>query len=447
MSNTTKNVTTISSNIAELKFVKLGDMGLNPAVSSILATNPTVSWAKFILTDSMPNQNGQRVPKDEFANLIESGLYMPLKMALGEVAEGHDEAEPLGVITNLRQEGDQILALAAMWTAERPDDINLLKKKIKEDSVEISWEILFGHSDIDDSGVENLHDLTLRAATIVGTPAYSGRTPITAIAAKRKAAKKSPKKSGTAKPREWGETYINNLSDDSFLYIGRGGTQSTERLFPYKDMLGNVDVKRLKKSLAETGESGLPENVLKGVRVRAQRLLRAIDEANASVMSSFIDNLEDIDLDKLEELSQKVAELTLKSETATQLITEKTTELDAKTSELNALLEEVESLREYKASVEAEEAKAGKLEDIKLKFKEAGLNKEDEYFTDNEEKLLVLEEASLEFMIQELVAFAEEGNDASQANTSRIPNFSGKVTPKSDISSLVKALKKQESEE
>jgi len=477
MTKTTDNIAEISSSISAVEFVKLGDIGLNAAMSSILATNPTVSWAKFILTDSLPNQNGQRVPKEEFDNLIESGLYMPLKMALGEIAEGHELAAPLGVITNLRQEGDQILALAAMWAAERPEDIRLLKSRIQEDSVEISWEILYGHSDLDETGVENLYDLTLKAATIVGSPAYAGRTPVTAIAAKGK--KKSParkpaakkkvvieeletiieepvveeppvKTKGVSRPRKWGDTYINNLSDDSFLYKGRGVTQPIERLFPYKDALGNVDVERLTESLAETGESGLPENVLKGVRVRAQRLLRAIDEANAtSATSSLNDNLEDIDLDKLEELTQKVAELTLKSETATQLVTEKTAELDAKTAELTTMLEELEGLREYKASIEEVEAKAGKLEDIKLKFKEAGLNREDEYFTENEETLLSLGEASLEFMIQELVAFAgkfSDESDTSVANTSGIPPLTGGSTTKTDLNSLVEALKKQESE-
>ena len=57
--------------------------------------NPTVTWAKFILTDDRKNANGERVPKEEFHNLLRTGVHMPVKMALGEISQGHPDTKPL----------------------------------------------------------------------------------------------------------------------------------------------------------------------------------------------------------------------------------------------------------------------------------------------------------------------------------------------------------------
>jgi hypothetical protein len=156
---------------------------IKEAVSSTVSDNITLSWAKFILTDDQPNENKKRVPKSEFSNLIRSGTYMPFKMAYEKPNEGHEESFPLGVIAQLKQSGNQIVALAALWRREREQDIEYLKTCIAEKKpVNVSWEILHDDSKVDEAGIEDLIGTSLRGVTIVGRPAYAGRTPVLQLA-------------------------------------------------------------------------------------------------------------------------------------------------------------------------------------------------------------------------------------------------------------------------
>lgn len=148
-----------------------------------VSLNPAFNWAKLVLTDDAPNANGQKVPLEEFSNLIRTGYFAPIKMAKGKINEGHEDSEPLGVITHLKQTDNQIRCMAALWSRERPGDIEYLKNKYeKGEPLNISWEILYTDSRKNENGVEELLGTSLRAATIVGMPAYAGRTPITALA-------------------------------------------------------------------------------------------------------------------------------------------------------------------------------------------------------------------------------------------------------------------------
>lgn len=156
---------------------------IKDAVASTVSDNPTISWAKFILTDDMPNENKMRVPQEEFSNLIRSGTYMPFKMAYERPKNGHEESHPLGVIAQLKQSGNQVIALAALWIREREQDIDYIKACIKDKiPVNVSWEILHDTSTIDEAGIENLVGTSLRGVTIVGRPAYAGRTPVLEVA-------------------------------------------------------------------------------------------------------------------------------------------------------------------------------------------------------------------------------------------------------------------------
>ncbi len=154
--------------------------------------NPTVTWAKFILTDDLKNANGERIPKEEFENIIKSGIHMPVKMAIGEISPGHPGTKPLGSITHLKEVSTEdgvsmIVALAALWGHERPADVEFIKKRYAEGkSVDISWEILYEDA-IFNPEFESMDLLgtVLSAATVVGNPAYSGRTPFLSIAAKK----------------------------------------------------------------------------------------------------------------------------------------------------------------------------------------------------------------------------------------------------------------------
>lgn len=282
-----------------------------------VSLNPTFRWCKFILTDDQPNKNKRRVPQDEFDNLIQTGIFAPIKMAVGEIKPGHDDSMPLGVITALKKENNYIQGLAALWSKERPEDVEFVKKSYDEGKpLQLSWEILYSELVAEDNGVEALKGTALRATTFVGMPAYAGRTPVLEVA-------------------------------------------STD------------------------------------------------EEATTT--------LEEKDLDRIEELEAKVEELTQS--------------LATKTTELETVVAEKEALAQFKADVEKEQANSAKLLQIKTKFTEAGIGKDETYFTENSEKLLSLDENTLDFMVQELVAFAAAHKDTEdKSSTNRVPNFTSDNT-------------------
>jgi hypothetical protein len=139
--------------------------------------------AKFVLTDDLPNANKQRIPETEFDNIIKTGVYMPIKMALGEIKDGHEDSKPIGVISHLKKVANQVIGLAALWGRERPEDVQMIKERyLKKQPLQLSWEMFFSESTINEDGVEDLKGTALRAITLVGLPAYGGRTPIIAVA-------------------------------------------------------------------------------------------------------------------------------------------------------------------------------------------------------------------------------------------------------------------------
>jgi hypothetical protein len=144
--------------------------------------NPLLTYVKFILTDDKPNSNNNRIPKEEFANIIKSGLFMPLKMAFGGISENHEDSFPIGVITHLREDDDKIRGIGALWNKERPEDVDFIKKRYAEGKpLDLSWEIGYKDSSLDENGIEILRGCILRATTLIGIPAYQGRTNITDV--------------------------------------------------------------------------------------------------------------------------------------------------------------------------------------------------------------------------------------------------------------------------
>lgn len=371
--------------------------------SASISLNPAVSWVKFVLTDDQPNKNKQRIPQEEFGNLIRTGIFMPLKMAKGAIKDGHDGAEPIGVITHLKQVGNQILGLAALWSKEREADIASLKALASKNSpINLSWEILYGQSETSDDGVESLHDTSLRATTIVGMPAYGGRTPILAVAAK------------------FSPAYLSKLSDESFLYVEVG-----ERKYPYRDLDGNLDVEELNR--IKSTPTAIDENLRDTILAKVDSLLL---ETHSEEGQS---NSEDINLDKIEELEAKVSELETKLADATKQLEDKQTEATSVSDELN-------SLREFKSAIELKEANSAKLAEIQKKFSEAGVIKEESYFKDNAENLLKLDTAALDFMIQEIVAFSNKPEKVEETASTKIPNLQS-ASKKMTISEIATALR------
>jgi hypothetical protein len=309
------------------------------AASASISLNPNVAWMKFLLTDDQHNANKQRIPREEFANVLRTGLFMPLKMAYGEVSEGHDDTFPLGVMTHLKTEGNSIQALAALWDRERHEDVEFLRNRYSEGKgIDISWELTYTDEDVEEEGVA-LKNVSMNAATIVGMPAYQGRTTALALS--------SVEKEG--------------------------------------DLMDTIE------------------------KTEHERLLN----------------------EQKGQFEAQIAEL------QASLTTVQT--------ELDALKPQYEELANYKQTIEEAEAKKTKLTSIKNKFKDAGLDITDEYFTEKEEALAGMTDEQLEFFIQELVAAfkpAEEGQASISITSQGVPAIRGKETTTITQKDMVEYLNK-----
>ncbi len=413
---TNKQTSVIFNTNSEFVLSLVDNDELDQEAEAAVVKNPASSWIKFGLTDDLPNENKQRVPQEEFVNLINTGVFMPLKMARGIIKPGHENSEPLGVITHLKKSGNKIVGLATVWNKERKEDVALLKElSRKKEPINISWEILYEDSKPSEQfdGVEDLLNVSLKAATIVGNPAYKGRTQILAMAA------------------AWSKPYLSELSDDNFLMVKQVEDGKT-RLFPYKDKNNKVDVEQLKLALSTVEETDLSVEDKKEIKKLAERLLT---EANSSFIEENI-NPEDDKLEELEVYKTKVTELTTALATAEEA-------LKSKTDTLEEVLPQLEELKAYKVSIEKTSADAEKFDSIKKKFSDASIEKSDDYFAEHKDFLLALDEKTLDFTIQELVSFAESSTKKTTEGTSsvRVPNVQN--TKSTGLKSLAEELRKQ----
>lgn len=312
------NLLKLNENVVELilEGIDSSEEVFSEEMASIVKNN-MVTWAKFILTDDKPNKNKRIIPQEQFDNIIKSGIHMPIKMAYEEIGEYHDDAIPIGVITNLKKVKNQVVGLAAFWNKERPEDVAMLKERYASDKpINVSWEILAKENENEDGNIE-LEDVSLRAATIVGLPAYGGRTPVLQMASKFK------------------------LQEDKIL----------------------DELEKIKKELQDAKEANA-------------KLAEELKEAKASTMT-------------FDELSK-----------------------------------EAQELRKFKEEVDAEKEREEKLASLKEKFVESGINKDEEYFVENGDRLLKLDDESIAFMLQEMVAFAEKSEEkASEEKKAKAPNF------------------------
>lgn len=140
--------------------------------------------------------------------------------------------------------------------------------------------------------------------------------------------------------------------------------------------------------------------------------------------------LEDKNVDELELAKAKISELENKIKELESSLAEKEASLSTASTELT-------ELREFKNTVEKERADAERFKAIKQKFSDAKIEKDDTYFESQRQTLLAMEDSALDFMIQELTAFAEKLSATSSKNDGKeikIPNIEGKepkdLTPK-----------------
>lgn len=323
---------------------------LKMAMASLLPMpekNRNIAWGSFVLLDDLPNGNGVRIPLEEFDNVIKSAEYMPLKMEFGTIKGKHEGSQPLGVIARLVKQvdsvlGNKIFGIAGLWLKERPNDIVALREAIaKNEGVDISWELEYINEDLAEDGILNLRDIGVTAATIVGNPAYQGRTPMFEIAEQNK-----------------------NSEDDKTL-------------------------------------------------------------------------------DDKELIQQKYSELETKFQESETKLAEATKLLSEKTAEVEALTAKVAELQEFKDSVDKEKADADKLEAIKAKFTEYGLEKSDDYFAEKKDFLLGLEDTELTFMLDELKAVKPA--TSTEASQSIVPNLGAGNTGGVTSDDLLAYLKNRKS--
>lgn len=301
------------------------------AMASINHNKAFCTPIKFIFTDSFANANKQRIPEGEFDNVVQTGVNMPIKAS--DLFEGiagtkHDGASPFGVITHLAKSGNTVKGLGLLWKQERPEEVEYIKECYeKRIPINLSWEIGYTDSAISDDGIEDLLGVVVRATTIVGDPAYQGRTPILSMAQ-------------------------------------RNSTES------------NMD-----------------------------ELQKKIDELEALLVSER---------------------------------TEHETRVKEMEDEMSSLKTQNEELAEYKKNIETTAEKTRREVEIKDKFKENGIEKDDEYFASRMDKFLAFDETELEFFIQEAISF---GTASTHTNDKvEIPNFVDKKT-KVDPTELGKQLR------
>lgn len=348
----------------ELEFAD--ESGLKEAFSAV-TLNQTFQWAKIVVTDDQPNANKMKIPESEFDNLIKTGIHAPVKMAESQQKFlNHDNAagKPIGVIAQLSKENNRIIALVALWKKERPDEVAALKESFKNGQPpQVSWEVSYVESSIDEAEVESLLGTSLDGLAVVSIPAYRGRTSFVAM--------------------------------------------SSESVTEFISYLGKI-----------IEEEEISDEI--------QELLLAKAE---EIIEKFSDK-ESVNLDELQELKDKVAELDKA--------------LKEKEDALATLEKEKSELAEFKNTVEAEKAKAEKLESIKNKFAEAKIEKDEDYFEKNEETLLALSEGELDFMIQEIVSFTARAEE-DQLKNPKIPKIMGVAgslsTPKEIAEALIELRK------
>lgn len=323
------------SDINLITQLELIDDGADNEAFASISLNPTYQWAKIVVTDDQPNANNQRVPLEEFDNIIKTGIFAPIKMGISEITRGHKEAmgKPIGTITQLVKANNKIIALAALWKRERPNDIEYLKNLYQNGTPpNVSWELSIQESSIDDVGIESFKGISLNGLCVVSEPAYTGRTPFIAMASK---------------------------SDES------------DNLDDKEEIIVNED-----------------------------------------------------------EFKQKISDLEATI-----------ADLQSKLSEKDTQLAE---LKEFKDKVEEEKLKETRIAEIKQKFESAKIEKDETFWAEKTSLLLEMEDAAIDFMIQELVAFAEKTASVKEVKNPKVPNFTNEtakeVNPK-QLGMLLRASK------
>jgi len=157
-------------------------------------SHPLQTTLELVLTDFEPNKNRQQIPDSEAENILNTALNMPIKINYQNGKhKGHSEAIPIGAISEVWRDGDQILARSILWKEEYPEIDHYLKTATAEhEYLGTSWEILYQNSETLDN-IEILHGCVFSSTVIVDNPAYGFRTPIRSIAEEKESMEETEK--------------------------------------------------------------------------------------------------------------------------------------------------------------------------------------------------------------------------------------------------------------
>lgn len=173
----TEKTAVFTSAIASIEEVASGDF-----------KHPFLTIAKFIFADDRGNTNRQGIEYEDFPEVAQSAIGMPVKMAFtGTGTDNHTGSVPIGHINamdTVEEDGvHKLIATAALWPSEYPEEITYLKEAYAAGKAPgISWELAYETS-IKKAGIEWLKSIVTKAATFVRTPAYGSRTHLMALAA------------------------------------------------------------------------------------------------------------------------------------------------------------------------------------------------------------------------------------------------------------------------
>jgi hypothetical protein len=366
---------------------------------SSVSLNPNFQWGKVVICDDQPNLNKMRIPESEFDNLIRTGINSPIKMDIGKIT-GHEEAQgkPIGVISQIKKETNKLIALVALWKKEREEDIAMLKDMyLKNQPPQTSWEIGYSESKTDDKGVQDLFGTMLNGLAVVANPAYAGRTGFVAMA------------------EVWTTQYIDDLPDSAFLFIESGGSKDDSgkttprslRHLPVRDKNGKVDPTHATNAISRAPQIKLKD----GSNISPEKTKQLQDKARKLASA---ENSQENSMEELDQLKARVTELE--------------TLLASKETELTSAKSELKTLQDFKTSIDKKEADETKLANIRKKFTEAKIEKDDAFYTEKRETLLGLEDSAVDFMIQEMVAFstAKASTEHQPVEIPNIPNVDAK---------------------
>ena len=116
-------------------------------------------------------------------------------------------------------------------------------------------------------------------------------------------------------------------------------------------------------------------------------------------------------------------------------------ELDTIKAHETDITTELNSLREYKTAVEAEKANATKLDSIKAKFETAGIKKDEAYFTEKKDEFLKMDDATIDFLVQEIVAGF--GQTETSSLKTKVPAMINNTKTTSSAKTLAQKLLEQ----